>query len=253
MADFTVTLGSFEFRDFEVPSRAPFGGAQALTIHKLIGGVRVIDAMGRDDTQIKWDGTFLSPDADDRARVLDGLRVAGAALLLVWGAHRYSVVIQSFLPVYQHSSEVPYTIACEVLADLSQPIAVPPTTLDDGFNDDLVDSVGVADGLNLPGVTAALGTVQQVLSLAGSITGGSSAQLGQITTALGQGQAVLAPLIATQDGFLGSLATLGGVVAGKANAAALQAAAKAAQQLPQLLQANNDMTNMAQAIGGISL
>ena len=55
----TVTLGGFAFQDFEVPERIPAGGEQMLAIHKLVGGRRVIDAMGRDDAALEWSGYFL--------------------------------------------------------------------------------------------------------------------------------------------------------------------------------------------------
>jgi hypothetical protein len=285
MPDFPVTLGSFAFQGFEVPSEMPFGGAQALTMHKLIGGGRVIDAMGRDDDRLSWSGTFLSPDADQRARALDALRVAGAPLPLVWNTHRYQVVIQSFSPIYRRVSEVPYKIVCVVIQDQTQPLAATPLSPDADFTGGLTDAgAAAAAGSASPvaggfaaamqGATqaarTAIGTVQQaassvaaivspalaaihqVIGVAGSVSGAGRPQLAQISTAIGQGQAALNPLIASQDGFLGSQAFVGGVVPGAtpaANAASLLAATATGAQLPQLMQINNDLTNMTKAIG----
>jgi hypothetical protein len=249
MPDFPVTLGAFAFQDFEVPNEMPFGGAQALTTHKLIGGGRVIDAMGRDDLRLSWSGTFLSPDADQRALALDALRVTGAPLPLIWNTHRYQVVIQSFSPVYRRASEVPYRIACEVLQDQTQPAAVPPLSSDADFNDGLADAgTSSAGSLILP----ALAAIQQVTDVAGSISGAGVPQLAQISTAIGQGQAVLEPLIASQDGLLAAQTVLGGVLPGAApaaNAAFLLAATAAGTQLPQLMRVDNDLTNMTKTIG----
>jgi hypothetical protein len=285
MPDFPVTLGSFSFQKFEVPSAMPFGGDQALTTHKLIGGGRVVDAMGRDDIRLSWSGTFLSPDADRRARALDALRVAGAPLMLVWNTHRYQVVIQNFSPIYRRASEVPYKLTCEVIQDLTQPVAAGASSPNADFNGGLTAAGTAASGVSanpvVSGIGAiaqgvaetvqsAIGTVQQaatsvasvvspalaaihqVVGLAGSIAGASVPQLAQISVSIGQGQAVLTPLIASQDGFLGSLAVLGGVVPGVApvaNAASLLAATATGVQLPQIMQINNDLTNMTNAIG----
>ncbi|HVJ54871.1 MAG TPA: hypothetical protein VM689_20595 [Aliidongia sp.] len=282
MPDFTVTLGGFAFQNFEVPNELPFGGAQAITTHKLIGGGRVIDAMGRDDARLAWSGTFLSPDADLRARSLDALRVAGAPLALVWNAHRYLVVIQSFSPVYRRASEVPYRIACEIIQDQTQPALEPPESPDADFNTGLADAGAALPGNQAvtgiqgfiqnasPAAQIGFGTVQQatstlasvvspgldtvrtVLGVAGSIGGAGAAQLSQISGVIAQGQTALTPLADAQDGFLGSLPALGAVVPGAtpaANAASMIIASAAAAQLPQLIQVGNALANMVKAIG----
>ena len=46
------------FQDFELPSGINFGGRQRLALHRLPGGSRVIDALGRDDAQISFAGIF---------------------------------------------------------------------------------------------------------------------------------------------------------------------------------------------------
>ncbi len=255
MPDFPVTLGNFSFQGFEVPAEMPFGGAQALTTHKLIGGTRIIDAMGRDDVLLSWSGTFLSPDAAQRARALDALRVVGAPLLLVWNSFRYLVVIQRFSPIYRHASEVPYRIECEVVQDQTQPAASPLPSPDADFSGSLGDAGDIAVSLSVP-VIPTLSTIQQTLNLAGSISGASPAQLTQISIAIGQGQAAVGPVIAMQDLGLGSLPAFGGVIPGAvpaANAASLLAATGNGVQLPQLLQVNNDLTNMSKAIGRLGL
>jgi hypothetical protein len=54
----TLTLGDFTFARYEIPERIPFGGDQQLNVHKLVGGVRVIDALGADPMPIEWSGFF---------------------------------------------------------------------------------------------------------------------------------------------------------------------------------------------------
>jgi hypothetical protein len=115
-----VVLGSFVFADFEIPASIAFGGQQQLTIHKLPGGSRVIDAMGRDDMPLAWEGTILSPDADSRAQALDEMRVAGKPLSLVFGSQAYTVVIAEFTATYKRPGMIGYKIGCAVLKDESQ-------------------------------------------------------------------------------------------------------------------------------------
>ena len=120
MTDFLL-LGPVTFESFELPPRIGFGGAQRLAIHRLPGGARVIDAMGRDDAEIAWSGTFAGPDAADRARLLDLMRAQGAVLALAWDAFAYLVLIARFAAEYERPNWVPYRIACTVLQDQTQP------------------------------------------------------------------------------------------------------------------------------------
>lgn len=84
MPDVVLVLGPVAFADFEIPERIAFGGTQRLAVHKLPGGLRVIDALGRDDRELTWSGIFAGPDATARSRLLDLLRARGAVLPLTW-------------------------------------------------------------------------------------------------------------------------------------------------------------------------
>ena len=110
-----LTLGGIVFRDFSAPERMPFGGRHTLKVHKLIGGQRVIDAMGPDDREIAWAGTFWGDNALAQAQELDALRALGQPLGLSWGGGAWTVVIESFLPdVRRLPMCVPYSISCVV-------------------------------------------------------------------------------------------------------------------------------------------
>lgn len=111
----TLTLDGFVFQDFEIPSEIAFGGSQALSVKKLIGGERVIDAMGSDDRPLEWSGRFRGKDAVSRALQLDAKRRAGRAVSLTWGELSFQVIIARFEPVFQQAFEVPYSISCEVV------------------------------------------------------------------------------------------------------------------------------------------
>src|ERR1700761_7345057 len=96
MSDVALLLGPIVFRNFELPSGVNFGGRQRLALHRLPGGSRVIDALGRDDAQINFSGIFTGPDATLRSRSLDEMRVSGIALPLTWDVLFYTVLISEF-------------------------------------------------------------------------------------------------------------------------------------------------------------
>ena len=114
-----LVLGDFVFANFEIPDKINFGGQQQLTVHKLPGGKRIIDAMGRDDAPIAWDGVMLSADADTRAQRLDEMRVAGQPVALLFGSQSYTVVIADFAATYMRPGRVGYHISCAILRDNS--------------------------------------------------------------------------------------------------------------------------------------
>lgn len=251
------TGNAFTFQNFEVPDRAPFGGEQSLAVHKLIGGQRIIDTMGRDDQDISWSGMFLSPDADVRARQLDQVRVAGQVQQLTWGEHRYNVLIQSFRPNYEQPGKVPYSITFTVLLDLTKTVAVSDPTPDEQAVSDSNSAVSLSSilsGLGA-GVAAALpyiNVVQQTISTVNGITGLNKPALNSLQLSIASAQSVIAPLTQGADGSLSALTTFGGVMTagtGPSNASALLAASSTAQQLPNLLSLGSTLTRLSRNIG----
>lgn len=116
-----MTLGPVAFDAFEVPGRIEFGGGQRLSVHALPGGIRIIDAMGRDDAPVVWSGVFTGQTAGQRVRLLDLLRAAGEALTLVWDDFLFQVVIAGFEVRFERPNWIPYRIRCVVLSDLAFP------------------------------------------------------------------------------------------------------------------------------------
>ncbi len=112
-----LLLGSFTFQSFEIPDKIPFPGKQTLVIHKLIGGDRVIDAMGPDPDDIEWSGRFQGGDAVGRARELEAMRDAGFPVVLVCGVIVKTVVVSEFKFEYERPYQGPYTIKCAVVPD----------------------------------------------------------------------------------------------------------------------------------------
>ena len=185
MSDFSLTLGPVAFAGFELPSSITLGGHQRLAIHRLPGGIRIIDALGPDPVDIAFSGIFTGPDAADRARLLDALRVAGAALPLAWDAFFYTVIVETFEADYRSPWWIPYRISCAVLRDEAAAVVTAVTELAPAISADLLSAGSFATAasaaVSLPGATTA-GTAAYAAaqsSLASTLTSID----GQISTA----------------------------------------------------------------------
>lgn len=114
MAD-QLILGGIVFDGFSTPNEMMGGGKQAMVVHKLPGGSRVIDTLGPDEANVQWQGHFFGNDAYTTALALDGMRAAGQVVSLTWGGQFRSVIVEQFiykvrrLPVW-----VDYNISCTV-------------------------------------------------------------------------------------------------------------------------------------------
>lgn len=113
--DTFVRLGDIVFDGMEVPQRIPFGGEQSITAHDLVGGTRIVDAMGAVHADLSWSGIFQGPNALERAVKLDEMRIAGKAISLTWSELRYTVVIREFVADFERKFRMPYRIACMVV------------------------------------------------------------------------------------------------------------------------------------------
>ena len=119
MAD-VLTLDGVAFTGYSTPDVMMGGGKQAMVVHKLPGGSRVIDLLGPDEHQIVWKGHFFDSNAYGTALTLDAMRAAGGVRSLQWGGQSRAVIIDDFvyrvrrLPVW-----VEYAIVCTVVTNPS--------------------------------------------------------------------------------------------------------------------------------------
>ncbi len=160
-----LILGGVTLEGFEIPGGLRFGGKQALAVHKLPGGTRVVDAMGPDDADLAWSGVLSGSAAADRARTLDLMRISGQVVPLAWDAFYYSVVIRRLDMSYANPWWIPYVIACTVVIDSAQLLLAPAITDANAILGDL----GLAG--ELTNVSGALGAVMQ----SGALIPGSAA------------------------------------------------------------------------------
>jgi hypothetical protein len=134
-----LTLGGITFTGFSTPDTMGAGGQQAMVVHKLPGGSRVIDTLGPDEDDIHWSGKFLDDNALTTVVQLDAMRAAGQVVTLNFGGQTRSVVIKHFtyrirrLPVW-----IEYDITCTVAVNPSLGIlTATPSTAGDLITADL--------------------------------------------------------------------------------------------------------------------
>lgn len=114
-----MVLGDLVLSDFALPERVSYGGAQAMTVHRLPGGARVIDTMGPDEAEISWSGIFLGIAAELQAATLDAIRQVGQPVLLAWGVHVVQVVVRD-VTFDGEFNRINYRVSCTVLPDVAE-------------------------------------------------------------------------------------------------------------------------------------
>ena len=215
MADTTLTLGDFTFADFEVPESIPFGGEQMLAVKKLVGGARVIDAMGADDMALDWGGRLRGPSALNRALYLDGLRRAGKPLKLTWSALAYTVIVKRFSCTFERSYELPYTISCEVVSDDTTPIVtISAVTVDDQVSADVATATSYGARIGDPTLTSTLVSLAAAVSAVSSFVGATEDELLSVAIPISAAQLRAAALITAENATISTGATFCGVAAG---------------------------------------
>jgi hypothetical protein len=194
-----------------------FGGAQQLAVHKLIGGVRVIDAMGRDDSAVRWSGVFSGGNAGERARMLDAMRAAGGELNLAWDAFCYNVVIEHLALDFRNPWWIPYQISCAVVMDLAQNVPIASPDLADSILGDLTAASAFFDvsaSISATSVPDALtqGNGDYAAATIALSNAGTAISQGIVTAQAAFGSTDLATLVAA-SGQLAQLCTAQGYVA----------------------------------------
>ena len=245
-----VTLGSFAFQDTEVPQNIPYGGQQRLAVQRLIGGARVIEAMGYDPRDIVWSGIIRTADQSDRATQLQQMMAAGTAVPLSWGSEYLSVVIRDFQPK-QEAFWISYSITCCVLLDQSMPGTGAPPNLLSQVTDDAASALGFSPS-DLPAVETAIGSAQTAVAAASALAPGSAA-FSTALASLGAAQVAVGGAVSAANGSLGGVikaASIGTGILGATGVsdgiAKLGAATTAAGDLAGLLASSGYVNRIVQ-------
>jgi hypothetical protein len=228
MSDVALLLGPIVFQDFEVPAGINFGGRQRLALHRLPGGTRVIDALGRDDAQISFSGIFTGSDATLRARSLDELRVAGIALPLTWDVLFYTVLIAEFRADYRNGWWIPYRIVCTVLQDEASALLQTVVSLATAALADIGAAAGYASDAGMD-----LSPLQTALAAPGATTRGTSAFVTAQSSLADAQSSIGASIDAANATLAGTSVENAG--SAQAGAAGLSAATEASGRLTSLV------------------
>lgn len=206
MSDITVTLDDFVFQDFEVPDRINFGGRQMLKVHTLLGGKRVIDAMGSDDDPLEWSGRFRGADAVSRANTLDAKRRAGKAINLSWGEFSLTVVIAHFQAVYENPYEVPYKIELEVVEE--QLLDEEPGA-DEMIMSDQESVDGLSTDLAITDISTPVSSMDTAMGAVSSFASATSDALSSVLDKVSSVQSAVTDKIESVEDQMASLLPLG--------------------------------------------
>lgn len=249
------TRGDFAFAGTEVPARLPFGGEQSLVEHKLPGGARVVDAMGRDDMPLEWHGIFVGAGALARARALDAMRVDGLPLVLTWSEMAYSVVIKSFKADFEQKFQIPYSICCVVVKDRTSSSAGARAGIDDAMQGDMATATALGAKVGDSTLSGLLGTLGSAISTVSSFAQAAQSTINGVLAPIAAVTGQVKTLIAATGNTIANVTTLGGIL--PSNPIAQQAAKLTSQvaamtQLPVLYQLQSVVGRMGVNLVSVS-
>jgi hypothetical protein len=140
-----LILGGISFDDFSTPTEMPAGGEQAMVVHKLPGGARVIDTLGPDEADIVWSGFFFGDNAYDSAKAVDAMRQGGQVVPLIWAGQFRSVIVRHFIyKIRRLPTWVFYDICCTVTQNPSLGVlGATISSIDTLVQSDLAIAVGL--------------------------------------------------------------------------------------------------------------
>lgn len=146
MATDQLILGGVVFDDWMTPADMPFGGNQAMKVHKLPGGSRVIDILGPDEMDISFKGVIWAADGSAIAAALNDMRIAGAPVSLSFGGNFYEVIVQKCdLHIHRYPQWYEYDITCVVASNpMAGVLSASVSTFASLVQSDLASALSVA-------------------------------------------------------------------------------------------------------------
>lgn len=252
----SLSLGDVLFADLEVPEHITFGGEQRLTVHELVGGTRIVDAMGRSDMPLEWSGWFMGANALSRAQYLEAQRIAGTSVPLVWSELFYDVVIARFEADFQREWMIPYRIVCVVVANHSQPVtSLAGPSINDLINTDLSSANLLTSQIGDSTLSGLMGTVNSAISAVSSFASATASTINGVLQPINAVQQQVSTLISSAANTMTNVTTLGGIVPNNpisTSVANLAAQVTAYQQSPLLYNLQSVMGRMSINLGSVS-
>jgi len=212
MATTILKLGDVTFGDTEAGT-IPFGGDQKLNIHKLVGGKRVIKAMGTDDIPLEWSGIFVGSLALEKALTLQRMKNDGRSLNLTWSYMSYVVLIRTFIADFEAPFKIPYRIVCEVAEDRTD---LPPTNsafdVNQAINDDMNTAQGLSDDVGDSTLSSLTATLNTAISNVSNFAKAAQSTINGVLQPLNAVRSQVAVLISASENVLKNVTTVGGLL-----------------------------------------
>lgn len=252
----SLSLGDVLFADLEVPEHITFGGEQRLTVHELVGGTRIVDAMGRSDMPLDWSGYFMGESALSRARDLEAKRIAGASLVLSWSEFSYDVLIQRFEADFQREWLIPYRVTCVVVGNHAQPqTSLDGTSIDSMVAGDLSTANTLTSQIGDSTLSGLMSTVNSAISTVSSFANAAQSTINSVLQPINAVQQQVSTLIGQAANTMINVTTLGGILPNNPisqSVATLAHQVTAYQQSPLLYNLQSVMGRMSTNIGNAS-
>ncbi|BDD93542.1 hypothetical protein PanNE5_29820 [Pandoraea sp. NE5] len=254
--DTVLMLGDFAFARTEIPEHISFGGQQALVVHKMVGGVRHVQAMGDDPMPLSWSGLFFGSNALERALYLKTLKESGQEIELIWSELYYLVVIREFTADFERWHQLPYRITCEVVEDLTRSVRdVPDAGIDALVSDDMLSIGGLSDLVGDGPLSTLVGGLNTAIGQVSSFAKAAQSTINGVLQPLNAVRSRVQTLIASTNNTLLNVTTLGGILPNNPisqNIARLTQQVTAATQLPVLAQLNTVVGRLGKNLGTIN-
>ncbi len=194
----TLILGPYIFQDYSIPQVINGGGEQALAVHQLVGGQRVIDAMGRVDDDVSWSGLLFGSNALADCQFLDSLRVAGFELPLIYSQFNYLVLIRGFRFEFEREYQIRYTITCTILQNLNFPFNLNnPISFATAILNLLNQGNALAGLINIPSVTTAMNNLSIQINAVPNFDNATAQQLSPVGASCAAAQTTVASSVTT--------------------------------------------------------
>ena len=235
------------FPDLAQPNALEMANTQQLAVHDLIGGGRVIEALGRRMTPVSWEGVFLGvPMAFETGLALQALASSGGSALLTWERFRFRGLISALSLSCESTFRISYKVTFMPSDDLSEPLSAQGQIPSLGGIASALQAVQtLATSLGDLQLEAQLERAVQSLAQMSSLTGASQGQILTILQPANLALARTAVLLAASDAGLDPVSPLAGI-------AELQQRTAAALQSATLVSVRSGLSQVIAQLGDLT-
>lgn len=147
MATDFLVLGGIVFDDWSTPSNMPYGGHQAMAVHKLPGGARVVDTLGPDEADIRFTGIMYDDNAYGVSETLDALRLSGTQVPLMFAGRFYQVIVaRTKVDIKRFPQLMAYDVTCLVVQNqMAGNLNATPSTTTQLVSADLATATSISE------------------------------------------------------------------------------------------------------------